>query len=209
LRRQHPDKAVELWAEDEARLGVSKRTAQRALKRSRVFRDEDRETFEQCGVTTVQQDAIAAIRDPERRARCLWDIGQGLDPQDAIARHSAGKAKDPEAALPDSEWLVESCGRLRDRLSDPGAYESDALLYRKVETHRRKFAAAAEGLLGRGEPRRRGAFERLVRKLIDVAHPGDWRLCDTCWGTGFGPDRMTCRRCAGGCGYLLSFEGHG
>ncbi|HWE37246.1 MAG TPA: ParB/RepB/Spo0J family partition protein [Isosphaeraceae bacterium] len=199
------------------RLGVSKRTAQRALKRSRVFRDEDRETFEQCSVTTVQQDAIAAIKDPERRAQCVWDIGQRLDPAEAIARHAetrrggraAGGPKDPEAALADVEWLVEYCGRLRDRLSDPGAYESDALLYRKVDKHRRKFAAGAEGLLGRGEPRNRGAFERLVRKIIDVAHPGDWRLCDTCWGTGFGPDRTTCRKCATGYGYLLSYEERG
>lgn len=46
------------------RPGVSKRTAERALERSRVFSDEDRETFEQ-------------------RTTCLRDIVQRLDPEEA------------------------------------------------------------------------------------------------------------------------------
>ena len=62
------------------RLGVSKRTAERALKRSGVFSDEDREIFEQFEVSSVQQDAIASIADPARRGECLAAIVQGLDP---------------------------------------------------------------------------------------------------------------------------------
>ena len=73
-------------------MGTTRRTAERALKRSRTFSNDDRELFQQCDVTSVQQDAIATIKDSERRAECLWDIGQGLDANEAIARYkgSAG-----------------------------------------------------------------------------------------------------------------------
>ena len=138
-----------------------------------------RETFEQCGVTSVQQDAIAAIKDPERRARCVWDIGQGLDPAEHVVRHaepgggrrSAGKSKDPEAGLADQEWLAHYCGRLRARLSDPGAYESDAILYRKVDKPRREFAAEAARLLDRAVSPWGGHFGRLVWQIVNVTHP--------------------------------------
>jgi hypothetical protein len=198
------------------RLAVSKRTAERALKRSRVFSDDDHETFKQCDVTATQQDAIATIVDPELRAQCLWDIIQGLDPDEAIARYKtrSGAAADitteaerDEAKMADPDWLEGVCGEVRRRLKDPKVYDANALLYRKIEKLRRQFKAQVQEHLDRIEPGLGGPFARLVGQICHVTHPKDWRVCDACGGAGAGPDGSRCPKCFyPGSGYRLEFE---
>ena len=164
----------------------------------------------------MQQDAIATIKDPERRAKCLWDIGQGLDANETIARY-----KDPagaiaadaiglnvnEAKMADMDWLEKYCGETSRRLKTPRVYEADALLYRKIDQTRREFKVKAQKLLDRVGHDQRGQFHRLVWKIVNVAHPKNWRVCAACNGAGMGPDGSQCPKCFyPKSGYRLEYE---
>jgi hypothetical protein len=187
------------------RFGVSKRTAERALKRSRMFGDEEREIFEQFGVTSMQQDALAAVADPERRAACLEAIVSGLDPAAAIARCQAGPGDEDEAAMTDQEWLEVVCGEVRGRLKDTTAYDVDAVLYREIEEARREFRAAVQAHLVRIGPG--GPLIYLVWRICNLVHPKDWRVCEACGGAGAAPDGSRCQKCSyPGVGYRPVYE---
>ena len=159
-------------------LRVSRRTAERILKRGRIFSEDDYETFAQCGVNLTQQNAIAAIADADRRAACIEAIVQGLDPAEAIecdrtppASDSTesgplGAAEEGESSLPDAAWLESVGGELRRRLASTVSFDANALLYRRIDKARRAFQAGVQPALDElPEESRRSGLASLLWRL--------------------------------------------
>ena len=108
--------------------------------------------------------------------------------------------------MTDSEWLEAVCGKVRSRLGDTRAYDADALLYRKINTDRLEFKAKVQKHLDVIGYDGGGAFTRLIWNICNVAHPKDWRVCESCNGTDQGSDGSSCQKCfPGGCGYRLTW----
>jgi hypothetical protein len=105
----------------------------------------------------------------------------------------------PEAELSDEEWLttlplsgVLDGGPLR-------TFHADALVYRRLEAHRKTFAHHAARAIPAAA--RRGAFVWHVKRFLAVNHPARWLACPPeaeggCGGSGASPFG-DCPKCHG------------
>ena len=113
-----------------------------------------------------------------------------------------------EAELSDESWLNARCADVRSRLADTKAYDTSAILYRKM----RDAIGVFRQLVGRdirnarlnkaGDPLTYAAYT-----LAAVNHPSQWPICGACDGSGAdasSPDNPPCDACRGA-GFKLSF----
>lgn len=175
------------------------------------------------GVTDLAR--IAAVKDPEDRAKAVNLVVAGADLDEVL-----GAAKEPEprpipkapavqadGSLPDREYAAKYCSAIYTKLEAAGnveAFVASVGLYRLALDHKVAFArqvakplAVAQKLAGIS---RGGAFTRMVGSLCQVTHPRDWLACTNCGGAGraenpTGVGESRCTRCQGD-GFRLNFD---
>jgi hypothetical protein len=152
------------------------------------------------GVLTADPPDVAAARAAGRIAPDVVPEVIDLEPTPEPGREpgSDDDREVPESELSDDDWLAKlplsavlAAGPLR-------VFRADALVYRRLEPHRKTFAYhAARALSGAG----RGAFAWQVKRFLQVNHPSRWLACPAesdggCGGSGVSPFG-DCPRCHG------------
>lgn len=205
--------------------GQSTRAAYRDARLAKIFTADDLECFQHQKVGIVQMNALASVKDDEKRKAVIALVASGMDFPEAYKqvigqdfdykgtkadltqteRAKAVKEKAPE--LTDDEWFEKECGEKAALIkADHAQYKADALLYREINEARLKFRRA---VLSAMEKRKKagviGAFWFAVNRVISISHPKDVLFCDVCHGEGVTENGKPCSKCKGG-GYLLRTE---
>lgn len=116
-----------------------------------------------------------------------------------------------DADLSDEEWL-DSLPAYALLFGPPKkVFESDAMIYRRLEKHRKTFQHHAVRVLN--SAKRRGRYARVVSSFLGTDHPRHWLVCTApenggCGGTGLLPTfGEECPRCYGK-GYWINGKGN-
>jgi ParB-like chromosome segregation protein Spo0J len=135
----------------------------------------------------IPAKAIVDI-EPTDEATTLEEVTQDYEERAAMG----------EEALADKEWLDTLPAR--KSLSDArlATFDDDALLYRKLETHRRAFASKSHKLIRRSKYS--GAYRWKALSFLKVDHPRTWTVCPKvesggCGGEGLLPTAAKCPKC--------------
>jgi hypothetical protein len=181
-----PRKGADGRVTDTARIG---RPA--AAGRSRVngvLADDPPDVAAARAAGRLEAGVVPEVTEPEPGAP-----GAGREPGEDDDREP------PEAELSDDDWLatlplsgVLGGGPLR-------TFHADALVYRRLESHRKTFAYHASRAIPAAA--RRGAFAWHVKRFLAVNHPARWLACPAeaeggCGGSGASPFG-DCPKCHG------------
>jgi ParB/RepB/Spo0J family partition protein len=200
--------------------GQSERSTWRQTRLAKLFSADDLEVFKCLGTTQQQMEAIAAIKDPEKRRKVIALIASGLDFAacwqhvfGGIAKHvekaktakaeKAEKAKAAEEQAPeltDDEWFDAQCSEKAKALVDSTRYKQAALLYRRINEARMKFRSAIKKIMAdeKAAGRSNNFLYSLLNRVISMSHPRDFFICEGCSGNGT-VEGKECGKCKGGC----------
>lgn len=156
------------------------------------------------GVMVADPPDVATARAAGRIAADT--VVEVSEPDGDDTQASAGE---PEASLTDVEWLASLPVRSQLAKSRLKWFDSDARLYRELETARRSYMERAKRALASarrlgGED---GSFYFQVRRFLRLEHPRHWAVCVApehggCGGTGEVVAIGPCPRCYGR-GYVV------
>ena len=203
------------------------------VKIATTFNPDQIEVFEQMQVSTSDQYAISKITDQARRdevvnrvARCMEakeaiasvtpPKASGIKPGDGEVVEAAAPATAPETDAPavpdeaemsDAQWLEVSCCDIRKLLPEVGRarFDIEALTYRATRGAKNAFRVATKGAIKGLPAGPKGSYAKAVMRVVNVAHPRDWRRCGTCLGHGANGG-YKCRACYGE-GFILKVKG--
>jgi ParB-like chromosome segregation protein Spo0J len=197
--------------------GQSERSARRKTRIARVFTPDELLGFLHVGVTEQQMEAIAGVKDDEKRHAVTALVLSGLDFQEAwkatfgveVDFSASSKAEKQEKAearaekvpeLTDAEWFERECGEKAKLLGDPTLYKQSALLYRHTAEPRAKFRSAIKKEIAamKAAGQTKTPLYGLLNRVISMSHPKDWFFCDDCQGKGH-KDGQPCSKCRTGC----------
>jgi hypothetical protein len=205
--------------------GQSERSAQRKTRIAKCFTADDLEAFYHCSITEQQMEAIASVKDDEKRRAVADLVISGMDFHEAwkstfneeIDLTASTKAEKQEKAeareekvpvLTDAEWFERECGEKAKFLGDPTLYKQSALLYRHTAEPRAKFRSAIKKEIAamKAAGQTKTPLYGLLNRVISMSHPKDWFFCDACQGKGH-VDGEPCSKCRTGC-VSLRTENH-
>jgi ParB/RepB/Spo0J family partition protein len=206
--------------------GQSERSARRKTRIAKIFTADDLDGFYHCGVTEQQMEAIASVKDDEKRKGVTALAVSGMEFQEAwkstfgeeidlSAAPKAEKAEQAKAkaekapALSDDEWFERECGEKAKLLADPTKFKHAALLYRRTAEARAKFRSSIKQVLADAKAAGESVnpLYAALNRVISMSHPKDVFLCESCIGKGKTQDGQFCKPCIGG-GFKVRTENY-
>ena len=190
--------------------GLGKRQAQYDVAIAKAFDEEQLCVIDSLGLSGRDMRELAKLKDKGEQNVALTSIGLGKSVKEAIAEAGGIAEKIVERRrmegddLTDGEWLDTQCHEIRSRLGNTKAFDTSAILYRKV---RRNLGVCKHGIAPELKSARlkRAAdpLTRLLSMTMSVNHPRDWHVCGVCNGSG-SVNGEHCDTCQGAC-FKLSY----
>lgn len=162
--------------------------------------------LEEANVSRKDLIKIANLFNSEARSRAtsLICFG-GMKVKDAIAQTKEEMYPKPLAppVMTDEEWLGHFCKGIRREIQNTLWFDRDALLYRDDREARGKHRESSQELVLKAVKRGWTPLSGLLRRILFLSAPDDWRLCNSCVGKN--NDNPRCEECKG-CGYFIQFQ---
>jgi ParB-like chromosome segregation protein Spo0J len=218
--------------------GKSKASVHKDIQIADSLTPEQIEALTKAGIKHGGLLDVARIKDQQARSKCVKLIATGMSLEDAVreagkeakpvpkkkgakAEPAAAEPAEKEASLDDAtdeEWLKITCGTpsndqspILSLLKKKARFKTDALLYRKTASIRRKFQKSLREALAETKQAAggdgTGAFYNLLYRLAYAKHPSAWLVCGKCSGTGKDKEQPgeDCKVCFGAA-YRIDFE---
>ena len=210
-----------------AATGQSLTSAKESQQIATRFTEDELECFVQLGTNQYDIATISKIGEAASRSAVVNLIAAGMEPAAAIKevmgdaapvprgesaaghkeKEKAALAKAPE--LTDDQWFEEYCGEKAKNFTKPAQYKADAILYRHTLDARHAFRVKVKKQVKAtiDRPGARPVMANLLNRMIAMAHPRDWLICEKCSGKGVtrADAGKVCQGCFGA-GYKIKLE---